>query len=76
MVIDVRDIEKDIDLLKKLKEVLASYCGKEVSIEILINFSQNPSRVMAFASMSGCQAELEEKEGYYLVRIAGNVCSI
>jgi len=76
MVIDVREMQNDIELLKKVKEVLSSYCGKEITLEILINSCQNPARVVSYISMSGCQAVFEEKEGYYLVKVSGSVCCI
>jgi len=75
MVIDAREFE-GTSLFIKLKEVLASYCGKDVFIEILLNSLQDAKRVMTFASMSGCKSEIGEKEGYYTVTISGTVCCI
>ena len=74
MIIDARDFE-ETSLFVKLKETMASFCGKDVLIEILLSSRQNAKKVMAFASMSGCRAEIGEKEGYTVI-ISGNVCCI
>jgi len=73
MIIDGRGIDVQM-VLVRLKEMLSSYCGMEVSIDILLGKHEDARKVRAFASMSGCTTDMEGKDGYYLLRIRGNVC--
>jgi hypothetical protein len=57
-----------------MRDLLADHCGREVSVEVFLSSSGETKRLRAFVSMSGCQTEVEEKEGYYVVRITGSVC--
>ncbi len=73
MIVDARTLETR-ELLLRMREVLADNCGREVFIEVFLSAENETKRLKAFVSMSGCQTIVEKKEGYYIVRITGNVC--
>lgn len=75
MVIDGREIELQ-ELFVNLKEIMCSSCGKEVDVDILVKSGSDSRKVNAFASMSGCRASIEKKEGYYIVHISGYACCV
>ncbi len=75
MVIDAREM-KLLELFSKLKTLFEARCGHEVAVEVMIGTYRDSKRITAFASMSGCQTNTEKKEGYYIVRISGNVCCV
>jgi len=75
MIFDGRNIEVR-EVLLRLKEALTSCIGEEVSIDILLKELDDVRRVKAFASMSGCVTAIEGRDGYYLLRIRGNVCCV
>ena len=75
MVIDARGIEPH-ELFLRLRETLASRRGVDVFIEILFDTRSTSQRAKAFVSMTGCRAEIEEREGHYLLRITGSPCCV
>ena len=58
----------------KLKEILASKFGSEVSIKVLTNSEADAKKVKAFVSMSGCQANVDKKNECYIIHITGSPC--
>ncbi|NCO84290.1 MAG: hypothetical protein COZ31_09795 [Nitrospirae bacterium CG_4_10_14_3_um_filter_44_29] len=75
MTIDVRGLGRE-ELFIRLKEVLISHRGRHISLEVLADSHKRAKEIAAFASMSGCQAELDEGEGRCIVKISGIVCCI
>jgi hypothetical protein len=75
LTIDARQLTSE-ELFTKLRDILASHRGCDVSIDILLDTRSMSERVKAFVSMTGCQTELEEKNGYYIIRIRGSPCCI
>ncbi len=73
MIVDARTIDTR-ELLLQMRDILADKCGQDVSIEVFLSGEGDTRRLKAFVSMSGCQTIVEKKEGYYIVRITGNVC--
>ncbi|MEW6674680.1 MAG: sulfurtransferase TusA family protein [Nitrospirota bacterium] len=73
MIIDVRGL-KDPELFKKFKEALSSQCTTDVFIEVMVSTKEYAKKIQAFASMSGCTTEVEEKNGYWAVRVRGGTC--
>jgi hypothetical protein len=58
----------------KLKEILASKLGSEVSIKVLTNSQADANKLKAFVSMSGCQTTLDKKDECYIIHITGSPC--
>jgi len=58
----------------KLKEILASKFGSEVSIKVLTNSEADAKKVKAFVSMSGCQTNVDKKDECYIIHITGSPC--
>lgn len=73
--IDARRLKPE-ELFMKLKEILESKMGMNVLIEILLDRHSAAKKVRAFVSMTGCQTELEEKDGYYVMRVTGSPCCV
>jgi len=73
--IDAREIELR-KLFVKLKEIMCSYCGNEVDIDILVKSYSDSKKLSTFALMSGCKTSIEKKEEYCIVRISGNACCV
>ena len=73
MVIDGRKIESR-ELFIKLKEIFARHGNEEVSVDLLLETRQDTKRAKAFVSMCGLETKIEEKEGYYLLKISGTPC--
>ena len=73
MIVDARTLDSK-ELLLRMRDVLADHCGREVSVEVFLSGERDTKRLRAFVSMSGCQTVVEQKEGYYIVRITGSVC--
>ncbi len=73
MIVDARTIASR-ELLLRMRDLLADHCGREVSVEVFLAGEGDAKRLRAFVSMSGCKTIVEKKEGYYIVRITGNVC--
>lgn len=71
--IDAREIEL-LDLLRELKELFHAQCNLEVNVDVLVSDFRDSRKVSTFAAMSGCQTEILETDGCYLVRISGNIC--
>ncbi|MEJ2684220.1 MAG: hypothetical protein P8Z71_07480 [Candidatus Sulfobium sp.] len=71
--IDAREIEL-LDLLLQLKDLFAAQCGLEVNVDVLVGDFRDSKKISAFAAMSGCQTEIQERDGCYLVRITGSIC--
>lgn len=66
-----RDIQ---DLLKELREFLASKRECYLSIEILIGTMEDAKKTAAFLTMSGCTTEIEKKDNYYIMYVKGIPC--
>ncbi len=73
MIVDARTLDSR-ELMLRMRDLLANHCGREVSVEVFLAGERDTKRLRAFVSMSGCQTVVEEKEGYYVVRITGSVC--
>jgi hypothetical protein len=73
MTIDARSLDLK-ELLLRMREVLSDRVGQEVSVEVLLNTSDETKKLRAFVSMSGCSTTVERKEDYYVVNIKGSVC--
>ncbi len=73
MHIDARQLDLQ-DLLKQLKEVLATNIGSEVNIEVLVSSREDARKVTGFVSMSGCCAKVDKTDNYYIIHVAGNIC--
>jgi hypothetical protein len=58
----------------KLKEILASKLGSEVSIKVLTNSQADANKLKAFVSMSGCQTTIDKKDECYIIHITGSPC--
>ena len=74
------DAELDVNsqslesIFLKLKEILASKFGSEVSIKVLTNTQTDAKKVKAFVSMSGCQTTIDKKDECYIIHITGSPC--
>ena len=74
------DAELDVNtqslesIFLKLKEILASKLGSEVSIKVLTNSQAETKKVQAFVSMSGCQTTVDKKDKCYIIHITGSPC--
>ncbi|MCX5716735.1 MAG: hypothetical protein NTW44_00185 [Nitrospirae bacterium] len=73
MVIDAREIGAH-EILTKLKKIFEEYREKEVDIKILIKTQSDAKRIKAFSTMSGYNANVEVKNGYFATRITGISC--
>ncbi len=73
MTVDARTLDSK-ELLMRMRDLLADHCGREVSIEVFLSGERDTKRLRAFVSMSGCLTTVEQKEGYYIVRVTGSVC--
>jgi len=73
MEIDARELDMQ-DLFKKLKENLSCKCGSDVSIDILLNTTEEARKISAFVSMSGCKTEIDKKGECYIMHISGTPC--
>jgi len=71
--IDAREIGL-MDLFLQLKDLFAARCNLEVNVDVLVTNFHDSRKVSTFAAMSGCQTEIMETDGCYLVRISGNIC--
>ena len=74
------DAELDVNtqslesIFLKLKEILSSKLGSEVSIKVLTNSQAEAKKVQAFVSMSGCQTAVDKKDECYIIHITGSPC--
>jgi len=73
MQIDARELGLE-ELLKQLKEILASQRGCDVDIDILLRTKRDEKKITAFVSMSGCAAHIDKKDNYYIMHISGTIC--
>lgn len=73
MHIDARSMDVQ-EVLAKLKELMYSACGREVDIEFTMDSLPGAKKVIAFAKMSGCRTEVEEKGECYIISIKGIPC--
>ncbi|MBI5408422.1 MAG: hypothetical protein HZA14_03545 [Nitrospirae bacterium] len=73
MNIDGRTIDVQ-DVLIEVRELLSSTCGKEVNVEIQVKTIADAKRITAFASMSGCKGEIENRGDHYSVQVSGIPC--
>lgn len=70
MRLDARGLEST-QLFIKLKDMLNLYCVNDVPVEIILDSRSRTGKAKAFASMSGCQTEIEERDGNYILKITG-----
>ena len=70
MLLDARGLESR-DLFIKLKEMLSLYCANDTPVEIILDSKARTGEAKTFALMSGCQTEIDEKEGNYILKIIG-----
>ncbi len=61
-------------ILLKLKEILSSKYGSEVSIRVRTNSQADANKVKAFVSMSGCQTNIDKNNECYIIHITGSPC--
>ncbi len=73
MRIDGRELGSN-DLLNKLKQMLSSNRECRISVDIMVNSVSDVQRVTGFVSMSGCTAEFDKKENYYIIHVRGFPC--
>ncbi len=73
MQIDARKLGIE-ELLRKLKEILASQHGCDVDIDILLSTTEDAKKITAFVSMSGCTAHVDKNNNYYIMHISGTIC--
>lgn len=73
MTIDVRGIGRE-ELFIKLRDVFVSHRGRYLSLEVILDSHNIAIEVAAFASMSGCQADIKKADVRCIVRITGIVC--
>ncbi len=73
MVIDGRRL-RTRELFLVLRDALKTQPGHDVSIELLVDRECDFVQVKAFLRMSGCLAEMEERDGLHVVRISGGCC--
>jgi hypothetical protein len=73
MIIDAREIGPH-EILSKLKKMFEEYREKEIDIEIIIKTQSDAKRIKAFAAMSGYNANVEAKNGYFSTHITGISC--
>ena len=62
------------DLMTELKGILASKHGCNVSIDIILDTTDDAQRITSFVSMSGCKTEIDKKENYYIMHVTGIPC--
>ena len=72
MKLDARDLKPE-ELFRKLKQMVSS-CGSNESIEVLVYDQATAKKVKAFASMSGCPVEIEQKGHVFILHITENIC--
>ena len=58
----------------KLKEIISSKLGSEVSIKVRTNSEADVKKVQAFVTMSGCQTTVDKKDEHYIIHITGSPC--
>ena len=73
MHIDARELDLQ-DLLTQFKEILSAKRECFLTIDILVNTASDANKVKGFASMSGCTAEIDKKDNYYIIHVTGNPC--
>lgn len=73
ILIDARNEEVQ-DLLKKLKEVLASTHGADMEINIFVKNASDAKQVKGFVTMSGGKTKIDKKDTFYIIHVKGNVC--
>ena len=62
------------ELFLVLRDALKVQPGHDVSIELLVDKGYDFRKVKAFLRMSGCKAEMEERDGQNVVWITGGCC--
>lgn len=62
------------EVFLKLKEMLASKLGSDVSIIVQAGSQADAKKVQAFASMSGCQTSVDKRDEWYIIHITGSPC--
>jgi len=62
------------DLLKRLKDIMASTRGSDMEIDILVTNGSDAKKVQGFVTMSGGTAEIDKKDNFYIIHVKGNVC--
>ncbi len=70
---DTRELEIG-EVFIKLKDLLASKLGKDVSIRICVYSQSEAAKIKAFITMSGCQIKVDKKEECYILHITGCPC--
>lgn len=73
MHIDARELALQ-DLLTQFKEILSANRECFLTMDILVNTVSDANKVKGFASMSGCTAEIDKQENYYIIHVTGNPC--
>lgn len=61
--------------LEMLREHMRDNCRRDIDVELLLDSSEYARTVSSFARMSKCQASIEKADGYYILRINGQMCS-
>jgi len=64
------------ELFVKLRDILASRRGTEVSINVKSNTAENAKKIQTFVSMTGCKAVIEKIDEHFIVHITGTPCCI
>lgn len=62
------------ELFLALRSAFKMQPGHEISIELLVDKDCDFKKLTAFLRMSGCRAEMENRDGESVVRITGGCC--
>ena len=73
MIIEGRGLEER-ELLLRLRETFAGGGTGEVSIEVLLETLRGARRAKAYVAMCGLETRIEEREGYFSLKISGISC--
>jgi TusA-related sulfurtransferase len=74
MIIDARGL-KHPQPLERIREYLRNNCRQPIELELLVDSSEYTRTITAFARMSKCKTEIENKGEYFTVKIKGDMCS-
>ncbi len=72
IIVDTRGL-KDKEPFIKVRDALG-HCTDEQMIDVLADSQAQAKKIMSFMAMSGCRVEMEEKDGYWLLRMTGKSC--
>lgn len=62
------------DLLKRLKDIMASTRGSDMEIDILVTNGSDAKKVQGFVAMSGGRTKIDKKDNSYIIHVTGRLC--